>query len=909
MHVEDLHIHLLFSNVFFLNNHDVKSGSCIFAASYLPKQNKIHIVLKSVKAHKTAPSNHYSVSPTTISSVSLFHFSDINNITISGSAVNPSNFSFNIGTVIEAVRSHITLKGHIVFHNNTGINGAAIMLIGDSLIYLIQGLQANFTNNKALSSGGAIYAHANEFDEIGCTFQINTTEYDDIAILFENNKATVTGNSVYSSKLYECFMSSYYWINSTLGKDIYKSIFTIIPNNTYEISTTPVNLTICNLHEHTLFIPRVYPGETINFLMAAINAVGHHSRSTVTVTAAKKGTKKQATFTHINWWFSEEEYTQVIKETKNCTLINITIHTNDSTTLDMQPPCYHTLLFTIPSIADITMVEVDLKSCPPGFKLDFVTGTCVCSHILSTLSSQVERYIPNCNINTKTFNRPFKFNSWAGVDCNEIPVSFLFSLHCPYSYCNGNPIFSVFRYSNNLFTITTKDLRVNSSLCLNNREGILCSKCSTVNGVNYSVVFGSTECRQCSNWWLWTLVLYAVAGPLLIYLLYALRLTLASGTLNGIIFYTQVANAGLYDILSTNASQYSWAIRYGMKAALFVISIMNLNLGFPLCFYNGMTELWKAGFSLLFPLYLLTIVVVLIILSRFSLRLSNRIAHSSVQVLVTVVHLSFSKLLLSIINAFTSVQLYNSTMNEPINVWHNDGSVTYGDTNHMKLMIVTSVIVGIFLIPYMLIILTGRLLMKSNKIREYLRPIYEAIHAPYKYNKQYWFTARQLLLIFVFIVYTIYRGRNDFFFAYSFILPIYSFFVALQAYLKPFKSKIINILDLSVMINIGVIMSTNWYFLTNVKYICAGGIFDAIFVYILMFTFSVVVFYHIVLVTGQQARFISYINVAQYSIKKMTQYLNKNSKPVSYQRRPREDFNSSFFDDSYSEYREPLMSP
>ena len=153
-------------------------------------------------------------------------------------------------------------------------------------------------------------------------------------------------------------------------------------------------------------------------------------------------------------------------------------------------------------------------------------------------------------------------------------------------------------------------------MCLNNREGILCSKCSTVNGVNYSVVFGSTKCRQCSNWWLWTLVLYALAGFLLIYLLYALRLTLATGTINGIIFYVQVANTGLYDVLSSQC--------YRIKNfAMFFISIMNLNLGFPLCFYNGITESWKAGLNLLFPVYLLIIVVVLIILSRFSLRLST----------------------------------------------------------------------------------------------------------------------------------------------------------------------------------------------------------------------------------------------------------------------------------------------
>ena len=75
-----------------------------------------------------------------------------------------------------------------------------------------------------------------------------------------------------------------------------------------------------------------------------------------------------------------------------------------------------------------------------------------------------------------------------------------------------------------------------------------------------------------------------------------------------------------------------------------------------------------------------------------------------------------------------------------------------------------------------------------------------------------------------------------------------------------------------------------------------------------MFTFTVVVFYHIVLVTGQQARFIGYINVVENSIKKMTKHLKK-SQPVSHHRHFREDLDSSFFDDSYSEYREPLLSP
>ena len=212
--------------------------------------------------------------------------------------------------------------------------------------------------------------------------------------------------------------------------------------------------------------------------------------------------------------------------------------------------------------------------------------------------------------------------------------------------------------------------------------------------------------------------------------------------------------------------------------------------------------------------------------------------------------------------------MYSSTRKQVTKVWFNDGYITYGEGEHFVLMIVTSVIVGIFLIPYILIILTGRLLMKSNKIREYLQPIYEAIHAPYKYNKQYWFTARQLLLICVCILYAMHRG-NRFFLAFSIFLPVYFVFVTIPAYLRPFKSKVLNVLDLSVMINYGILLYTNWYFLKN--YVCTAGVFDSTFVYVMMFTFSVVVFFHIVLVTGQHARFIGYINVALNSMKKMTQ--------------------------------------
>ena len=95
-----------------------------------------------------------------------------------------------------------------------------------------------------------------------------------------------------------------------------------------------------------------------------------------------------------------------------------------------------------------------------------------------------------------------------------------------------------------------------------------------------------------------------------------------------------------------------------VKLSTMFISWLNLNLGFPLCFYNGMTELWKAGLCLVFPFYLLLIVGILIVLSHFSTKVSNRLSHSSIQVLVTVVHLSFTKLLQAVIDVFSSSLIF-----------------------------------------------------------------------------------------------------------------------------------------------------------------------------------------------------------------------------------------------------------
>ena len=216
-----------------------------------------------------------------------------------------------------------------------------------------------------------------------------------------------------------------------------------------------------------------------------------------------------------------------------------------------------------------------------------------------------------------------------------------------------------------------------------------------------------------------------------------------------------------------------------------------------------MTELWKASLRLLFPFYLLTIVVILIVLSHFSLRGSNRIAHSSFQVLVTVVHLSYGRLLGAIIQVFTFSKVFTSE--QTYHVWYWDGSVEYDSKGHITLMIITSLVVFPLLLPYILLLLFAKLLRHWRCTNEYTRPILEAIHAPYKNGKQYWFVARLLLLIMMYILYSIepYAQVN-----YIIIASILILFIIDQAMFRPYKSNFINLLDVWLLFNLAFVYIT-----------------------------------------------------------------------------------------------------
>ena len=875
-------IQIVFTLCTFLGNFVENTGACLYISVYQFADNtdNVSITLDSTIVLKNSQYTEFPY----LSSAGIFYFYRINRVDITGT----SNFSNNYGSVISSKNSNVYLSGNLTFNNNHAMTGPAINLVGNCQLYFMNGVIAKFTDNWAQLVGGAIYADGSEsYDK--CVIQI---DIDISQIIFLNNEARRAGNSIYAKPIYSCYINNNLKYLKPSNETIayYEKYFNFTNNklNTtlLQLSTVPQ---ILSQGAGTQIPRRVYPGQEIYYCISAIDALGRKVYSTIAIDIVRNHSQ-----THIpkttKVWLSFDDQEQLIQENTKCTVIGVTVHTNDKVNI-----INAMIVFSQYSQTQIKTEILKIHLCPLGFSLNITIGACTLSQSFMNLQKHGgSLFTIKANLSNQLIERPSLTNSWAGImeNIHDLGVS----PTCPLGYCDSNQTLYYF-YSGDLtskhtFKLSDGITDYHTPLCLYQREGTLCGRCSE----GLSVVFGSTECHHCSNTWISTISIYLVAGPLLIYMLYALKLTLTTGTLNGIIFYVQAANCGLIDVLRLH--YYNSSIKQLSDLAIFILSVLNLETGIPLCFYNGMTELWKTGLKFFFPLYYLTIVAVFIILCHISPRLSNRIAHSSVQVLVTVVHLSFSSLLIQLINVMTYAEVYTS--NDVHHVWYLDGNVKYGGHSHRTLMIVTLIIVPGLLLPYILLLLFAKPLRPLACTNKYLRPLLEAINAPYKEGKQYWFTLRLLLLCAMYGIYAFYRATNIFI-VYITTSSMLVIFLVFQAYIKPFKNTLVNILDCWLMMNLTFIYLTTWYFILGeksgiVKLFCISSVF------LTFVTFIIVIVYHVVLVTGKVNTLKEWIEdkyekVHLWRINVLLSNTNNRQLPLS---------NDSYYG-SCSEFREPVL--
>ena len=106
---------------------------------------------------------------------------------------------------------------------------------------------------------------------------------------------------------------------------------------------------------------------------------------------------------------------------------------------------------------------------------------------------------------------------------------------------------------------------------------------------------------------------FAVLGIVLVLAISFLGFSISEGYLNSLLFYCNV----------TSFYSSFFALNTSIGYGFILVKFINLSLGFELCFYDGMDTLAKVGIQLLFPAYLFFIMLVIIILAKYSSKISN----------------------------------------------------------------------------------------------------------------------------------------------------------------------------------------------------------------------------------------------------------------------------------------------
>ena len=670
---------------------------------------------------------------------------------VSGQAHFSDNFADEDGGAVYSSGSILYFKQHITINRNSALNGGGLLLTEGSKLHLLPNTTINFTNNFVGRKGGAIKVEESnplsycvdvscEFLlKSACFFQIETqrqydaetnvseiTELYNVRVYFQNNTALEAGAALYGGSVDNCSLN---FINPQLSQFKYFETVYRCPNSgevfnyitrseqqLLDISSDPLYICICEDGEaidcSSSITRSVYPGGTIE---VPIIAFGQRNGTTPAVIHVTPKSKRDL------------ENTQSVKN--SCTFLTFTMQTAavgtvQEMTLYAESPC-PLKASTVSSLPSNIKVHVSICECPPGFELLQFQPVCYCAQ-------RLQRFTNACTIDDGKIERTPEI--WVGYIPNSTFDGLILHPHCPFDYCTPKKMY-----------IAVDD---SDEQCSNNRTGLLCGKC----GQNFSLALGTNRCLQCSNDYLWLIVAFAFAGVTLVLLLLALRLTVATGTINGLVFYA--------NIFAMNSATF---FRPRITNILTVfIAWLNLDLGIETCFFDGMDAYTKSWIQFVFAFYVWALVGIIILMSHYSSRMAALLGTNPIAVLATLFLLSYTKLLRTVIEAlsYTLLEYPNKSL---IAVWLYDGNIGYLSHKHIPLFTAALMCLIVLFLPYTLFLIFSQWL--RSRLGEWqifswvdhhrIFPFLDAYHAPYTSKHRYWTGLMLLVRCILFLLFAL----------------------------------------------------------------------------------------------------------------------------------------------------------
>ena len=709
-------------------------------------------------------------------------------------------FFDNMPSVFYGHSAYLTISGKAIFINNTARYGGGLRLI-NTVAFIHQDSEVYFYKNHATENAGAInidvisdtnthYQDVCPIQFVGLSNASQITSVEDIDqfninVTFEENTAMSLSmlESIFADVFYVCTWYENTAIQIDLGfsspvingtrQSVYHEIFNFVPASKVNEHLSILAYLPCPCDENNIFdtesclnstdslqLPTtVILGRSFTINLVALDVVGSVGYSSY----LNSEVSSLNTTENILQLPSNQLSRSFSVINRTCTPIDFRIYAFQS----IVPETGRGMLRLSILQNFYLNLNFSFAECPIGFSLQIVDElyVCTCGEFFSKLPINKDF---QCNTDSGQIKR-LDIRSWLSVIDDRIEYTRL----CLAEYCNN--IISEF---------STTD---NDALCNPDRTGRGCGSC--VSG--FGKAFGSRYCRKCSNVWLLTILVYGILGIILVLIIHLLKLTVTTGTINGVIFFCNIMSVS--DSLFFNPSKFSFV-------RLFV-SLINLDLGFEMCFYSEMSEVAKTGLQFVFPLYLWLLMFIIIMIGKHYIR-SKKSTHSAVPVLATLIFLSYSKLLRTTISVFSFVTVHYSTKESNFSrsqqfiAWQPDPNIKYLAGSHIVLFLLAVVFTAFFILPLAFALTFPKTTLRSTKM-SYFFPLLDCIYAPYKNKYRYWFGVRLILLIYI-------SGMESILFSYRrsllfSVVIVVLLFTLIQTYIHPFKSTINNILDLTFM--------------------------------------------------------------------------------------------------------------
>ena len=250
------------------------------------------------------------------------------------------------------------------------------------------------------------------------------------------------------------------------------------------------------------------------------------------------------------------------------------------------------------------------------------------------------------------------------------------------------------------------------------------------------------------------------------------------------------------------------------------ISWLNLDIGFDVCFFDGIDAYWKTLLQLAFPIYVIFLVLMTIFISERWIKFARLLAkRNPVATLATLILLSYTKFLNTIIASLSYATLIYPNGSYQW-VWLPDATVEYLKGKHIVLFTIALLILlagvvytGLLFSWQWLLLhqdknLILKWLTKSQKLRHFIEPY----HAPYTFEQRYWIG---LLLFVRVILYVIAATTGDPQIPLVSINILFGILFLLKASLekKVHKQRAVDILEMIMFLNIisfATVTLTTW---------------------------------------------------------------------------------------------------